>query len=181
MAVYSFEWRSGYGPTPVHLTVPDDVVYYEADAETYEKGFPLSVDNSESTTGNVVFKRGDSYADIVLFLASRDASTATANVDMSDYTADSDLPILVRPGDVFSVGSSADGAEAVTSGADLGMLYDWIASTTTTTRAVLDTADTYKHWAVIGFDDRDAIGTSGGRLLVTYVGGGSVATDAQVA
>ena len=111
------------------------------------------------------------YTRRILFLASRDAGAGAADIDMDDYTADSDRPYMVQPGDIYSASVTSAGTSGTTSADNLGSLIGWIMHGTTTTKAVLDTNDTtYKHWAVVGFDDRDAIGTSAGRLLVMYIG-----------
>jgi hypothetical protein len=53
----------------------------------------------------------------------------------------------------------------------IGKIVGWLASTESgeTDKAVLDDAETTNaQFLIIGFDDRDAIGTSGGRMLVMF-------------
>ncbi len=182
MAVFSFEWRSGAKSGPLTPPASDDTVWYEDESETFKKGFPVEIDLTKSSAGTVVFEQMSAYTRYILFIASRDAGTTAADVDMDDYTVAGDRPFLVQSNDIWSVSLSASGVDGSPSADNLGALYGWIAHATTTTKAVLDSDDTtYKHWAVVGFDDRDAIGTAGGRLLVMYIGGQDGALTAAAA
>jgi hypothetical protein len=173
MAVHAFEWKKGPSDNPEVVSFCDDLVIEEAASEAFLKGTPLVVDLSGSGTNTVQFKTSDAdLSDLPLIIAATDAVTGSSDVDLTQPgTNAASLPYINRPGDIWSVTLSSSGANLATSGDHFGQICGWIFSTESgeTKKAVLDLAQTTDaHWVIVGFDDRDAMGTSGGRVLAMY-------------
>lgn len=176
MAVYSFVWKQGPSDNPLVLGFTDDLVVQEAASATWLAGTPLLVDLSESDTDEVVFKTSDAdLSDLVPFIAATDAVNSSSDVDLTQPGVNAaSLPYINRPGDIWSVTLSSSGTNLATSGDHLGQICGWIFSVESgeTLKAVLDLAQTSDaHWQIVGFDDRDAMGTAGGRVLAMYLPG----------
>lgn len=78
-------------------------------------------------------------------------------------TTDSLIPVyVIRPGDVFVMKSSSTTAQS-----NEGVSYGIVTSTGALTVDVSDTTNTRVN--VINLDPRDTVGTSGGRLWVTFI------------
>jgi hypothetical protein len=177
MAVFSFEWKYGPGgsDSPQQVPLDDVVIWKEPASSTWKKGYPLQVDTSESDATQVELIKGVATK-AAFFIAQSDANNNSAELDLNSLSTAGlklSLPMVVRPGDVFSVTLSNDGTNAATSAAYIGGVYGWKASGESgeTDKAVLDINNTTNvQWLVLGFDDRDAPGTSGGRMIVMFVG-----------
>jgi hypothetical protein len=156
------------------LSFTDDLVIQEAASETFKKGMPLNVDLSASGSTVVELKTNDGdYSDVPVLIAATDALNNSTAVDLTQPgTNKASLPYINRPGEIWSVGISSGGTDAAPSGDYIGGMYGWIKHGTSSSYAVLDVANTTNaHFQVIGFDDRDSAGTSGGRMLVMYIPG----------
>ena len=173
MATFGFEWKSGPSDNPLAMSFADDVPVYEDESETYKAGTVLNIDTTKSTAASgVVFTQHNAdYSDLPVFIAATDALNASADTDLTQPgTAAASLPYINRPGDIWSVSATTAGTNLATTVAMFGQLYGWIQGVTDTTKSVLDTNNTSEaFFLVVGYDDRDAIGTVGGRLLVMYL------------
>ena len=176
MAVFAFTWKQGPSDNPLVLSPPGDLVIEEPASSTWLAGTPLLVDLSDSGSTKVTFKTSDAdLSDLAPFIAATDGVNSGSAIDYTQPGINAaSLPYINRPGDIWSVTLSSSGANLATSGDHLGQICGWIFSTETseTTKAVLDLAQTTDaHWQIVGFDDRDDIGTSGGRVLAMYLPG----------
>jgi hypothetical protein len=170
MAVYAFEWKQGPSDAPLAMTFTDDLVIQEQASSTWNAGYPLAVDLSGSTSTVVELKKADAD-DAFFFYAATDALNNSSAIDLTQPgTNKASLPYIARPGDIFSVSKGGSGGALVaTTGDDVGKIWGWAASSSSTSKAILDSSETTNaQFIVIGMDDRDAAGTSGGRLLVMY-------------
>ena len=173
MAVYSFTWVKGPSDNPEVLGYTDDLIIEEAASQDHKAGSPLVVDLSASGSTKVQLKKSDAdLSDLPIFIAATDGLNASAAIDLTQPGVNAaSLPYINRPGDIWSVTLSSAGANLATDGVHLGQIAGWILSTESgeTTKAVLDLAQvTDAYWVIVGFDDRDDIGTSGGRVLAMY-------------
>jgi hypothetical protein len=177
MAVFSFEWKAaGPRPSPSYANFGGEATVQEVASSTYKKGYPLNVDLSESTSTTLVF-RAAATDEAVLWLAGADGQNDASNIALTS------LPLQLRPGDLVSATLSNNGANLATTVDHIGDRAGWKASSESgeTAKAVLDIAETtVEQFIIVGFDDRDAIGTSGGRMIAMYLGAGVGAVDLDI-
>lgn len=174
MAVFALEWKAaGPRPMPSYASFGGELTVKEAASQAHKKGYPLSVDLSGSATTVLELKKGEAN-EVPLWLASIDGANTAAAAALAS------MPLQVRPGDIFSASLSTAGAATATTVDHIGDLCGWIASTVSgeTEKAVFDLSGTV-YFIIVGFDDRDAVGTSGGRMLAMYVGPATPADVSQ--
>lgn len=166
MAVFSFEWISGYGPTPVAASLGGELTINEPASSQFKKGYPL-VNDTSASDGTTLVLQAAPTDDTFFWMATADGR------NLSAAGAIADVPIQLRPGDILSVSLASGGSNVATTVDHIGDRGGWLASIESgeTNKAVLDLAEsTQEQFLIVGFDDRDAIGTSGGRVKVMYLG-----------
>ncbi len=159
---------------PKYANFGGEVVLKEVGSTTVKKGYPLNVDLS-SSDASVVALRACAADEAVFWLSSQDGQNDASAIAISN-------PIQLRVGDIVSASLATGGANLATTVDHIGDRAGWSASSESgeTAKAVLDIGETsVEQFLIVGFDDRDAIGTSGGRMLAEYLGLAHLDLDVQ--